>query len=362
VQISIIILCGNPVGTITDQEVYRGEMDLVKKADTLGFDAIWAPEHHFDTYCMCPDNTQILSYLAGQTKNMKLGIGAAIMPWHDPLRVIEKVSLLDILSEGRVLLAFGRGLAKLEYDGWRQNMSESRERFNESTRAVVEALERGVAEYHGKFYDQPRVDIHPFIPRSFKDRVFGIAMSPESVEPVADLGATMMTFVQGPIEQHLPGIVAHREQYQRKHGRLPDPAVLVDFTYCHDDPAEAERGARDYLSTYFSSVVKHYNLLGNDLAGVKGYTSWDEASKMMRQIGKETVLQTYVEAMIWGTPQQILDKFEQRYAKCPGGFSPTFCFSFGGMPFAKAEASMRLFAKKVLPELRRIDKTSSRAA
>ncbi len=151
-MISTSLLLSNLFADVTDEQVYQFEVDLAIHAEDLGFDAIWAVEHHFDSYAMCPSNIQLMSYIAGRTKKMKLGLGAVILPWHDPLRVIENVAMLDIQSGGRVLLGFGRGLARVEYDGFRQNMEESRERFDEAAKFVVDALESGVAEFNGKYY------------------------------------------------------------------------------------------------------------------------------------------------------------------------------------------------------------------
>jgi alkanesulfonate monooxygenase SsuD/methylene tetrahydromethanopterin reductase-like flavin-dependent oxidoreductase (luciferase family) len=215
---------GNLFKDLTDAQMYKEELRLALLAEELGFGAVWSVEHHFDSYAMCPSNFQVLSWLAARTKTIKLGLGAVILPWHDPLRVIENVSMLDIMSDGRVLLGFGRGLAKMEYEGFRQDMAESRERFNESSRFVLQSLETGVAEYAGKYYRQPRVEIRPKPPRSFKGRVYGVAQSPDSVHPVAELGATLMSFVQGPIETHLPAIQTYRDVYKQKFGAYPEPA------------------------------------------------------------------------------------------------------------------------------------------
>ena len=42
-----------------------------------------------------------------------------VLPWHDPIRVAEQVAMLDNLSGGRVILGIGRGLARVEYEGFR---------------------------------------------------------------------------------------------------------------------------------------------------------------------------------------------------------------------------------------------------
>ncbi len=351
-NIGMGMVWGNLFEDLTDEQMYLKELEMGVLAEEVGFDSVWSVEHHFNSYAMCPSNFQALTYIAARTSTIKLGLGAVILPWHDPLRVIENVAMLDIMSRGRLLLGFGRGLAKREYIGFRQEMAKSRERFDEASRFVVEALESGIAEYEGKYYRQPRVEIRPRPPHSFEGRLYGVAMSPDSVIPVADIGANMMMFVQGSIEDALPAIKAHRDHFFKKFGRMPEPVAMTDFTYCHEDPAEAERGAREYLSTYFLSVMRHYELMGTDFEGVKGYGSYDERAKMMRDMGQEAVLEAYIRSQNWGTPEQILETFKKRM-EITGGYQQRFTCSFGAMPYEKVEASMRLLGKEVFPEMRR---------
>jgi alkanesulfonate monooxygenase SsuD/methylene tetrahydromethanopterin reductase-like flavin-dependent oxidoreductase (luciferase family) len=360
-MIGMGLLLGNLFEGVSDAEMYRSELHLAIKAEELGFDAVWSVEHHFDSYAMCPSNIQLMTYLAGRTRNIRLGLGAVILPWHDLLRVIEDVAMLDIVSDGRTLLGFGRGLARMEYAGFRQEMSESRERFDEAAQFVVQSLESGIAEYDGKYYRQPRVEIRPKPPFSFKDRLFGVAMSPDSVVPVAAFGGTMMAFNQGSIEKMMPSILAHREHYQKKFGCVPNPVRITDFTYCHHDAAEAERTARRHLAPYFMSVMRHYDLMGAGFAGVQGYSSYADAARKMQEAGLEKVLEDYIQAQNWGTPEKIVETFRQRF-EAAGGFQPSHVFSFGAMPYDQVEASMRLFAKEVIPEMRRIAKTVAVAA
>ena len=62
---------------------------------------------------MCPDVTQFLSYMAGKTTRAKLGSMVIVLPWHDPMRVAEQISMLDHVSGGRMILGFGRGLGNV---------------------------------------------------------------------------------------------------------------------------------------------------------------------------------------------------------------------------------------------------------
>ena len=72
---------------MSDREAWQDEIRLARLADELGFDVIWSVEHHFFDYSFCPDNTQLLSYLASLCTHVDLGTAAIILPWNDPLRV-----------------------------------------------------------------------------------------------------------------------------------------------------------------------------------------------------------------------------------------------------------------------------------
>jgi hypothetical protein len=77
---------------IDDDQVWDEELRLARQAADLGFDVLWSAEHHFFDYSFCPDNLQLMTYLAGVCPNIDLGTAAVILPWHDPLRVAEQAA------------------------------------------------------------------------------------------------------------------------------------------------------------------------------------------------------------------------------------------------------------------------------
>ena len=86
---------------LSDDDVYREEIQLALQAEDLGFDHIWCVEHHFEDYSFCPDNFVMLSYLAAKTSTIRLALGAVILPWNvQPVRVAEKVAMqVTIMDE-----------------------------------------------------------------------------------------------------------------------------------------------------------------------------------------------------------------------------------------------------------------------
>jgi len=352
-KVGVLLVFQNWHEHLSDEEMWMSEIRLGELAEPLGYDSVWSVEHHFDDYSMCPDATQSLAYLAGRTNSITLGTGAVILPWNDPLRVAEKIVLLDHMARGRVVFGMGRGLARMEYRGFRQDMNEARERFDEAASMITNALETGVIENDGPFYPQPPVELRPHPSRSFKGRTYSVAMSPDSVDAAAELGVGMMTFLQMGIADHLPTVERYRELFRAAHGTEPKPPTFSEFHYCHTDADEAEAVARRYLSQYFLSVVKHYDFSGTHFGETKGYQAYDEGARMIREAGLEAAAAGYADAQPWGTPDQIIEKLAHQ-KEVMGDLDINIVFSYAGLPFDKVEESFTLFSKEVLPALREL--------
>jgi alkanesulfonate monooxygenase SsuD/methylene tetrahydromethanopterin reductase-like flavin-dependent oxidoreductase (luciferase family) len=340
---------------ITDSQVYDEELRLAVLADELGFDAAWAAEHHFFGYSLCPDNTQLLAYLAGVTRNLDVGTAAIIMPWHDPLRVAERVALLDNVSKGRLRLGVGRGLSRREYALFRDvEMDESRGRFDEGTAMLLEGLRTGFIEGDGPYYPQPRTEIRPRPERSFEDRLYAVASSDDSVEAAARFGGRMTMFADRSWEHRMPSIDQYRARFEEVHGCAAPPLMTADFCLCMADESEAAEKAHRYLGTYLGSVLEHYEVMGDHFAVTEGYDAYAKAAEVLRRVGESGFLQMFMKATSWGTPDQILASLEER-RELIGPFEFTTAFRYGGIPYEEAEASMRLFADEVLPVLQKWD-------
>jgi len=338
---------------LTDEQMYAGELGLAELADRLGYDSLWAVEHHFDDYAMCPDNVVLLANVAGRTERLKLGTGAVILPWNDPLRVAEKMIMLDILSGGRVLFGMGRGLSRTEYAPFRIPMSESRGRFDEAAAMIVEALETGWIEGDGPYYPQPRTQLRPSPPRSFRGRLYCVAGSPDSVTSCVSLGAALLTIVTQPVPNLMPAFTSYRERYRAAHGVDAPPIALNLNMYCHEDAEVARERSLLYIHRFFASNVRHYEFTGEHFAQIEGYQRYDEIARMFRQMGVEAAADAYAACALSGTPDQILSQLAG-IKDVLGSFELIVLPSFGGMPYDQAEQSLELFAKEVMPAAREL--------
>ena len=90
----------------TDREVYEQTLAIADLAEELGFDVVSVTEHHFNgAFSLSPDPITELAYIAGRTSRIDLLTAAVILPWNDPVRVAERISLLDNLASGRLAFA-----------------------------------------------------------------------------------------------------------------------------------------------------------------------------------------------------------------------------------------------------------------
>lgn len=349
-RVGTMVLCQNNQGMENDQDVYRSEMKVADLTEPLGFDSFWTPEHDFDDYSMIPNPLTLLAWVAGRTKEIKLGAAAVILPWHNPLRVALEASMVDTLCDGRLLLGFGRGLARMEYDRWQVDMNTTRDYFNESAKMIIDSIESGVAQYDGKVIKQRPAEIRPRPMPSLKDRIHVVAGSSDSVPVAAELGAVKMMFSQMDYSRKVEDIEEYRRLYRKHHGKEPKPIVTVDFVYCGSD-SEARARGNEYAKQYFLSIVKHYELDKGHFSNLKGYEYYANAAEGLREAGLDTILDDFTAIQPAGTPDQILRTLEDR-RKIIGDFDVNCVFRYSGIPDDEMERSMKLFSEEVLPVLR----------
>jgi alkanesulfonate monooxygenase SsuD/methylene tetrahydromethanopterin reductase-like flavin-dependent oxidoreductase (luciferase family) len=344
----------NTSGTMSDHECVKHELALADLAEPLGFDSIWQPEHHFTNYEMAPNVLQFLTYMAGRTKRVRLGSMVVILPWHNPLRVVEEVTLLDHYSDGRAILGMGRGLGAHEFGGFGIDMSDTREIFNESAEAIVSALKTGFIEYEGKHIKQARREIRPGPFRTFEGRTFGAGLSPETMPGLAKLGLGNLIFPIKDWEEVRNTLSAYRKQWADiRPGTSPAKSGVASFCYVHKNPGKAKDRAYKYIGDTFRTVVRHYDMAGDNFTRAKGYEYYAKNAESFRDIDAKT--EEFIEQQPWGTPDQYLEKLHRIDTHIDMGALIAH-FAFGGMPYDFAEENMRLFVEAILPELKKWDK------
>jgi alkanesulfonate monooxygenase SsuD/methylene tetrahydromethanopterin reductase-like flavin-dependent oxidoreductase (luciferase family) len=344
----------NPENALSDAEVWDEELAMALEAEALGFDSLWAVEHHFDDYTMCPDPVQFLTYVAARTSRIQLGTGVIVLPWHDPMRVAEHVTLLDNLSGGRMILGIGRGLARIEYEGFGVDMNTSRERFVEMAECVLTGLANGYVEYDGELVSQVRREIRPAPRHSFAGRTYAAAVSPESMPIMARLGIGLLVIPQKPWAVVEEDFRVYNEVFREVNGTEPPAPLSGGFCFVDESADRAEEMAYRYIGGYYGTVLKHYEFDKAPHAGVTGYEFYTHITKYIERHGQAGAAEDFVKLMPYGTPAQVLEKIEVIKDKIGmAGFFPTFAYA--GMNYTEGRRNMNLFADKVMPELKTWD-------
>jgi alkanesulfonate monooxygenase SsuD/methylene tetrahydromethanopterin reductase-like flavin-dependent oxidoreductase (luciferase family) len=351
VGIALNMLCqaGRSDASVVNEHLAMGDL-----AEPLGFDSLFALEHHFTGYAMSPAPTQLLSYFAGRTRRITLGTSVIVLPWHDPVRVAEEIALLDVLCGGRCVFGFGRGAASVEYEGFRVPMGEARPRFVEAAQIVVKALTQDSFEHQGEFFQIPRTAIRPR-PISHPERRFhASAVSPDSAEIMAKLGFGLLMVMQNEWPKAAEDIARYRE-IATASGHTPRPPIILTNVCCADSRDEAHERAFKYLGQKWQSIDDHYHFSDGHLATVKGYETYGKMARTYAKIGesaesRKKATDFYVSIQIVGTPSDCLDKIAE-LQRLTGLDHLVTEFSFGAMPHEEAEINMRLFADRVLPAL-----------
>jgi alkanesulfonate monooxygenase SsuD/methylene tetrahydromethanopterin reductase-like flavin-dependent oxidoreductase (luciferase family) len=339
---------------VPDLEVYRRELHLAGRAEEVGFDSVFVSEHHFSDYQLTSEQMMVLSWIAARTSRVKLGTFVTVLPWHDPVRVAESFAVLDHLSEGRAILGLGRGLGRVEFDGFRLQMSESRRRFTEYTEAILEGLESGYMEYDGELYQQPRVPIRPAPFATFRGRTFASAVSPQSMELMARLGVGIMVIAQKPWETTEAELAAYRERFVELNGTEPPKPILVVVAGVSEDAATVDRIRQVHLQRWARSTVEHYEFDNVGFAEIEGYEYYAALANNIAKHGLDQFNGFLADLQVWGSPAEVTDKLLGYVERCDAG-GLVVPLSFGGMSTAEAHACFDLFAAEVLPELQRHD-------
>src|SRR5882672_8144401 len=336
----------------SDASVVGEHLALGDLAEPLGFDSLFALEHHFTGYAMSPAPPQLLSYYAGRTRRITLGTAVIVLPWHDPIRVAEQIALLDILCGGRCRFGFGRGAASVEYEGFRIPMGEARPRFVEAAQIIVKALANDSFEHLGKFFQIQRTAIRPRPISHPERRFYASAVSPESGEIMAKLGFGILMVMQNEWAKASADIALYRE-IATAAGHTPRPPIILTNVCVADSRDEAQERAFKYLGQKWQSIDDHYHFSDGHLATVKGYESYGKMARTYAKISesaesKQKATDFYVSIQIVGTPNDCLDKIGE-LQRLTGLDHLVTEYSFGAMPHEEAEVNMRLFADRVLP-------------
>ena len=347
---------GEPVASRprrSDREIFAEELEIARFADELGFDAVWTIEHHFTPYTMVTTPLQYLTYVAGITERVDLGTMVTVLPWHNPVRVAEDVNMLDaFLGEGReIICGVGRGLGRREYAGLGIDQAEARERFDESLQVLKQLLSTGRCDFDGKHYRIHGLRLRPQLERDLSPNLWCAGGTDETVSIIARHAVRPLCIPTTSLALSLETARKYA-RLSKGAGHAPSHTKLALWTYVGESESEAHRGAEQHMVEYADSALRHYELRGSHLAGLKGYESYGAMQKVL-SADPTPFLRGFFDSHPWGTPSQTIKRATE-LAESFGTDEIMFVFKYGAMPIALAEKSMRLFAREVMPALKEL--------
>ena len=191
-------------------DIIQRELEQMVWSEQLGFDEVWLTEHHFIDYGLSVDPATLASAIASRTSRVRIGLAAAILPFHDPIRLAEQLALVDIISGGRLDVGVGRGNRPSEFTGYRIPQVESRERFDEAVQIIQRAWTEERFAYDGRFFQISEVRVIPKPLQQPHPPLYQVCVSPDSIESTALRGWPMLnSLLFGSVDQ----LTASRDRY-----------------------------------------------------------------------------------------------------------------------------------------------------
>jgi alkanesulfonate monooxygenase SsuD/methylene tetrahydromethanopterin reductase-like flavin-dependent oxidoreductase (luciferase family) len=319
----------------------------IRHADALGFDTAWVAEHHFSNqYGIMPDVFAYMSYLAAKTERIRLGAAVVTLPLYDPVRVVENLAFVDILSEGRVVLGLGSGYRPYEFEGFGRDFEARRDVQEEAIELILKLVHERRIRHHGRHF-QAHIDgdyeIFPVSRQQPHPPLFMAAGTERSMAYAARHGFGLMLSTLPAIDTLAAQIAFYRRHLAEAPAELQgNPAAgqvdVARWVYVAETDAEARADSE-------AGIIRHLShFLGKSTAGYLGAVSEKDQS---RGLDYDELLAT---TLIHGSPETVIGRIRELRDKTGLGSMLLHYPPYYG--HEKAMASLRRFAERVMPEFR----------
>ena len=340
-----------------ERRVYEGALEQVRVADALGFDTVWAVEHHFlEEYSHCSAPELFLTACAMQTTRIRVGHGAVVCvpAMNHPVRVAERAAVLDILSGGRLELGTARSSTWTELGGFEIDPDTTKKTWDEYVRVLPKMWTQERFAWDGVSFSMPERSILPKPVQVPHPPLWVTVTSPGTELDAADRGLGCLgVAAAGFAEQER----RTREYHRRIQGCTPVSSVVNDrvatlnFLYCHEDArVAAATGLRMLgLFSFFNA-----NLLPTREAfPTRAYQSLGAlAPPPSGERGGPGDARAIPEGIAIGDPKRIVEAIARW--ESIGVDSINFILNTADtIPQDEVLASLRLFAAEVMPRFRK---------
>lgn len=347
----------------SEQRVYEQAVEQVVVADELGFDQVWEVEHHFlEEYSHSPAPEVFLAYCAAKTKQIRLGHGIALMlpPVNHPARVAERAAALDILSGGRLEFGTGRSATWTELGAFRCEPDDTKEMWDECTRAVVKMWTTDNFSWNGKHFSMPPRNVIPKPLQKPHPPLWVAVQSPETAVQAGERGMGMLGVTLGaPLDYQQMVRDYHRAiRNCEPVGEFVNNQVNgVAFMHCGEDDGEAKL-IGGMAATQFGVRAAHLVGIGG-IYPSPAYHSHASAAPLRNRPGD--VVGPVREGTPIGDPEFCIKQL--KWWEEVGVDRMVFLINTGEtIRQEKVLASLRLFAREVMPAMTRVERADAARA
>lgn len=327
----------------TEQQAVADWLGEIALADALGYRCAWLVEHHFTrAYSHSSAPEVLLAAAAARTQNLRLGLGVIPLPYHHPVRVAERVAMLDVVSSGRLDVGIGRGFSPEEYRVFGADMEHSRALTMESLDLLRRSFGRGPLVLRD---GEQMIEID-VLPKPVQDAppLWAAAVSPDSFEWAARQRLGLLAGPFKPWFMTRADIRSFREAWRESESPRIGMTVGV---FCLPDGKRAKELAAPAFEWYYGELYKTVLPVLERL-----YPSYEQLRELghFRHLFKLginlTLLKTFGMAVV-GSPEECIEQLA-KYREA--GVTHLLCsVGAGALPTEWVRESMQVIAEEVMP-------------
>ena len=312
-------------------QVIRNLVDEAVLADEVGVDFIGIGEHHRADFAVASPE-MVLAAIAGRTRRIRLGSAVTVLSSDDPIRVFQRFSTLDALSNGRAEVILGRGSFIESFPLFGFDLNQYEELFNEKLDLFAAVLQEKPVTWSGSI--RPPLKNQSVYPKTQSGRLttwIGVGGTPQSVMRAAHYGMPMMLAIIGGDPRRF---TAFADLYRRGLQEMGKPALPVGV-HSHGFVGETDAEAREEL-------FADYKRMRDRIGAERGWPPLTPAD-FEREIEHGSL---YV-----GAPETVARKIAGT-AKALGVARFDLKYSAGPLSHEKMMRSIELYGRKVIPLVR----------
>jgi probable LLM family oxidoreductase len=311
--------------------VLRHVVEEAVLADELGLAFFGVGEHHRPDFSITAPEV-VLGALACRTTRIHLGTAVTVLSTDDPVRVFERFSTINALSNGRAEVLVGRGSFTESFPLFGYNLEHYEQLFDEKLNLFVELLRGQPVTWKGELRAAlSNQKVYPPIETGTLTTWVAVGGSPESVVRAAHYGLPLMLAIIGGSPQRFVG---YSDLYRQMLERFGKPMLPIGV-HSPGHVAETDEQAREDL-------WPHYAGLMNRIGAERGW----------QPIGRAHFEREAAEgALFVGSPETVAAKIVKT-VKALGLSRFDLKYSNGTMPHDKLMKSIELYATRVLPLVR----------